>query len=103
VGCDAGGWLVRAGDRIAKVAERLGDEELLEATLRASQILADLQNEIMTSRMVPVWQVFERFPRIVRDTARTLGKAVEFKIEGREIELDRSMLDEMGEPVRHLL
>jgi two-component system chemotaxis sensor kinase CheA len=97
------GELVIARDRIAKIAEQLGDESLLEATLRASQILATLQNEIMTSRMVPVWQVFERFPRVVRDTARSLGKEVEFKIEGREIELDRSMLDEMGEPVLHLL
>jgi two-component system chemotaxis sensor kinase CheA len=97
------GELVIARDRIAKIAEQLGDEPLLEATLRASQILATLQNEIMTSRMVPVWQVFERFPRVVRDTARSLGKEVEFKIEGREIELDRSMLDEMGEPVLHLL
>jgi len=97
------GELVIARDRIAKVAERVGDEELLEATLRASQILTNLQNEIMTSRMVPVWQVFERFPRVVRDTARSLGKEVEFKIEGRDIELDRSMLDEMGEPVLHLL
>lgn len=97
------GELVIARDRIAKIAERLNDVELLEATLRASQILANLQNEIMTSRMVPVWQVFERFPRVVRDTARALGKDVEFKIEGREIELDRSMLDEMGEPVLHLL
>ena len=97
------GELVIARDRIAKVAERLGDNELSESILRASQILANLQNEIMTSRMVPVWQVFERFPRVVRDTAKSLGKEVEFKIEGREIELDRSMLDEMGEPVLHLL
>jgi two-component system chemotaxis sensor kinase CheA len=97
------GELVIARDRIAKIAEQLGDESLLEATLRASQILATLQNEIMTSRMVPVWQVFERFPRVVRGTARSLGKEVEFRIEGREIELDRSMLDEMGEPVLHLL
>src|SRR5205814_6627179 len=97
------GELVIARDRIAKVAERIGDEELLEATLRASQILTNLQNEIMTSRMVPVWQVFERFPRVVRDTAKSLGKEVEFKVEGRDIELDRSMLDEMGEPVLHLL
>jgi two-component system chemotaxis sensor kinase CheA len=97
------GELVIARDRIAKIAEQIGDESLLEATLRASQILATLQNEIMTSRMVPVWQVFERFPRIVRDTARSLGKEVAFKLEGREIELDRSMLDEMGEPVLHLL
>jgi two-component system chemotaxis sensor kinase CheA len=97
------GELVIARDRIAQIAERLGDEALLEATLRASQIVATLQNEIMTSRMVPVWQVFDRFPRLVRDTARALGKDVEFKIEGKEIELDRSMLDEMGEPVLHLL
>jgi two-component system chemotaxis sensor kinase CheA len=97
------GELVIARDRIQKIAEQLGDESLLEATLRASQILANLQNEIMTSRMVPVWQIFERFPRVVRDTARSLGKEVDFKIEGREIELDRSMLDEMGEPVLHLL
>jgi len=97
------GELVIARDRIAQISERLGDEELVEATRHASQIVATLQNEIMTSRMVPVWQVFERFPRVVRDTARTLGKEVEFKIEGKEIELDRSMLDEMGEPVLHLL
>ena len=97
------GELVIARDRIAQIAEKLGDEGLLEATLRASQIVSNLQNEIMTSRMVPVWQVFDRFPRVVRDTARALGKEVEFKIEGKEIELDRSMLDEMGEPVLHLL
>jgi two-component system chemotaxis sensor kinase CheA len=97
------GELVIARDRIAQIAERLGDEALLEATLRASQIVGTLQNEIMTSRMVPVWQVFDRFPRVVRDTARALGKDVEFRIEGKEIELDRSMLDEMGEPVLHLL
>ena len=97
------GELVIARDRIAQISERLGDEELVEATRHASQIVATLQNEIMTSRMVPVWQVFERFPRVVRDTARSLGKEVEFKIEGKEIELDRSMLDEMGEPVLHLL
>lgn len=100
---NAVGELVIARDRIAQLAERIGDEGLVEATRQASQIVSNLQNEIMTSRMVPVWQVFERFPRVVRDTARALGKEVEFKIEGKEIELDRSMLDEMGEPVLHLL
>ena len=97
------GELVIARDRVVQIAERLGDEALVEATRHASQIVGTLQNEIMTSRMVPVWQVFERFPRVVRDMARSLGKEVEFKIEGKEIELDRSMLDEMGEPVLHLL
>jgi two-component system chemotaxis sensor kinase CheA len=53
--------------------------------------------------MVPVWQVFDRFPRLVRDSSRALGKQIDFTIEGKDIELDRSMLDEIGEPVVHLL
>ena len=57
----------------------------------------------MTSRMVPVWQVFDRFPRVVRDAARALGKQVDFVVDGQEIELDRSLLDEIGDPVVHLL
>ncbi len=57
----------------------------------------------MTCRMVPVWQVFDRFPRLVRDAARSLGKQVAFDIDGKEIELDRSMLDEIGDPIVHLL
>ena len=57
----------------------------------------------MTCRMVPVWQVFDRFPRLVRDTAQSLGKQVSFDVEGKDIELDRSMLDEIGDPIVHLL
>jgi len=52
---------------------------------------------------VPVWQVFDRFPRVVRDAARALGKRMELVIDGQEIELDRSLLDEIGDPVVHLL
>lgn len=100
---DVVGELVIVRDRLSRIAERIGDTALLESTLHASQIISTLQNEIMTSRMVPVWQVFDRFPRVVRDTAHALLKQVDFRIEGKEIELDRSMLDEMGEPVLHLL
>ena len=53
--------------------------------------------------MVPVSQVFDRFPRVVRDAARAVGKQVEFVVEGKEIELDRSMLDEIGDSIVHLL
>jgi len=52
---------------------------------------------------VPVWQIFDRFPRVVRDAARALGKEVDFVIEGREIEVDRSLLDQLGDPLIHLL
>ena len=57
----------------------------------------------MTSRMVPVWQVFDRFPRLVRDAARALGKQVDFVVEVKDVELDRSVLDEIGDPIVHLL
>jgi two-component system chemotaxis sensor kinase CheA len=53
--------------------------------------------------MVPVWQIFDRFPRVVRDAARSLGKELEFCIEGRDIELDRSLLEQIGDPLVHLL
>src|SRR3989441_11444346 len=53
--------------------------------------------------MTPVWQVFDRFPRLVRDLARQLGKQVAFRVEGKEIELDRAILDELGDPLVHLL
>ena len=69
----------------------------------AARLISDLQTEIMTMRMVPVWQVFDRFPRLVRDAARQLDKDVNFIVEGKEIELDRSLLDEIGEPIVHLL
>jgi two-component system chemotaxis sensor kinase CheA len=53
--------------------------------------------------MVPVWQVFDRFPRLVRDAAHSVHKQVQFVVEGKEVELDRSMLDEVGDPIVHLL
>ncbi|HEX6965337.1 MAG TPA: chemotaxis protein CheA, partial [Gemmatimonadaceae bacterium] len=85
------------------LASAIGDPALEDAVEQASRLIAELQDEIMQSRMVPVAQVFDRFPRLVRDAARALGKQIEFTIEGQEIELDRSMLDEIGEPVMHLL
>ena len=53
--------------------------------------------------MTPVGEVFERFPRLVRDLARDLGKRIRFDMEGEEIELDRSILDEIGDPLLHLI
>lgn len=97
------GELVITRGRLTELAGALRDPALDETVAQASRLISDLQDEIMTSRMVPVWQVFDRFPRLVRDAARTLGKQIEFSIEGKEIELDRSMLDEIGDPIVHLL
>jgi len=97
------GELVITRGRLAQIASTISDEALDETVAQASRLVSDLQDEIMTSRMVPVWQVFDRFPRLVRDAARALGKQVLFTVEGKEIELDRSMLDEIGDPIVHLL
>jgi two-component system, chemotaxis family, sensor kinase CheA len=77
--------------------------DLAETVDQASRLVAELQDEIMRARMAPVGQVFDRFPRLVRDAARQLGKKVDFVMLGQEIELDRSMLDEIGDPLVHLL
>ncbi|MFB3070176.1 MAG: chemotaxis protein CheA, partial [Gemmatimonadales bacterium] len=59
--------------------------------------------EIIETRMTPVWHVFDRFPRLVRDVGRQLGKRVTLHVEGKGIELDRAVLDEIGDPLVHLL
>jgi two-component system chemotaxis sensor kinase CheA len=97
------GELVITRGRLLQLTATSADPALVEAMQQASRLIADLQSEIMTSRMVPVWQVFDRFPRLVRDAARLVGKEVQFVVEGKEIELDRSLLDEIGEPIVHLL
>ena len=97
------GELVITRGRLLQLTATNGDAALDESMQMAARLVSDLQTEIMTMRMVPVWQVFDRFPRLVRDAARQLNKDVNFVVEGKEIELDRSLLDEIGEPVVHLL
>jgi two-component system chemotaxis sensor kinase CheA len=70
---------------------------------RLTVLVNELQRSVLSMRMVPVGDVFDRFPRVVRDAARALGKDVELRIEGRDIELDRSILDEIVDPLVHLL
>lgn len=96
------GELVIARDRLRRLVD-YETPELTETVDQASRLIGELQDEIMRARLAPVSQVFDRFPRLVRDAARSLGKKVDFVIEGKEIELDRSMLDEIGDPLVHLL
>jgi len=97
------GELVITRGRLLQIATGLDDPALADSVTQASRLIGDLRDEIMTSRMVPVWQIFDRFPRLVRDASRALGKRIEFTIDGKDIELDRSMLDEIGDPIVHLL
>jgi len=97
-----GEW-VSARGRLLELTSTHTDSALADALADAGRLIGDLQEEIMTCRMVPVWQVFDRFPRLVRDAAHALGKQVTFEVAGKDIELDRSMLDEIGDPIVHLL
>lgn len=77
--------------------------DLLEAIEQMGRLTADLQAIVMKVRMVPIEQVFNRFPRMVRDLAREMGKDIQFIIEGKETELDRTVIDEIGDPLVHLI
>ncbi|PYP62528.1 MAG: hypothetical protein DMD37_09575 [Gemmatimonadetes bacterium] len=97
------GELVTARGRLNQLAAERRDPMIDDLAIQISRLSADLQAEIIQARMTPVWQVFDRFPRLVRDLARDLGKPVAFRVEGKEIELDRAILDELGDPLVHLL
>jgi len=97
------GELVIARGRLHTVAARFSEPDLHDVSGQIARLAAALQNEMVAARMVPVWQVFDRFPRMVRDLARQTGKQVAFRVEGKEIELDRAILDEIAEPLVHLL
>src|SRR6058998_3028209 len=98
------GELVTERGRLNDLAARwVGqDPEIDEVAIQISRLSADLQNEIILARMTPVWQVFDRFPRLVRDVARQLDKQVSFRVEGKDIELDREIIDALGDPLVHL-
>jgi len=95
--------LVIARSRIIETLSKYDVKEVDESLTQLSRITLDLQNVVMKIRMVPVAFVFNRFPRLVRDLAKEVGKKVNFVIQGEETELDRTVVDEIGEPLVHLL
>jgi two-component system, chemotaxis family, sensor kinase CheA len=97
------GELVLVRDRLSRTVTSAADESVRDTVDDASRLITQLRDAILVSRMVPLAQVFDRFPRHVRDTARELGKEIELVLEGRELEVDRSLLDELSDPLLHLL
>lgn len=85
-------------DEIADIAQNLS-----ETTYAMARVSDDLQDTIMKVRMVPVSSVFSRFPRLVRDLSRKSGKEVELILEGEETELDKSVVEVIGDPLVHLI
>ncbi|BDV41303.1 chemotaxis protein CheA [Geotalea uraniireducens] len=78
-------------------------EEFSKLSKRISFVTSELQMQVLKMRMIPVEKVFKKFPRIVRNLARDLGKEVDLIVLGEETELDRSVVDEIGDPLIHLI
>ncbi|MBD8035409.1 chemotaxis protein CheA [Solibacillus sp. A46] len=89
--------------RLLSIASEVNHGELNETVERMSRTMGDLQNIVLTMRMVPVETVFNRFPKMVRQLSRDLNKKIELNIVGAETELDRTVIDEIGDPLVHLI
>ncbi|WP_163970616.1 chemotaxis protein CheA [Oceanobacillus halotolerans] len=89
--------------RLEDISNKTENQELIEAVEDISRVSSDMQNLILTMRMVPVEQVFNRFPRMVRGLAKDLNKKIDLEISGAETELDRTVIDEIGDPLVHLI
>lgn len=89
--------------RLDQISHDLDNQELHETVERMSRVTSDLQTIVLNMRMVPVETVFNRFPKMVRQLARDLHKKVDLEIIGAETELDRTVIDEIGDPLVHLL
>lgn len=95
--------LVTDRGRLEQISSELKNNDLEETVERMSRVSSDLQNIILTMRMVPINTVFNRFPRMIRQLARDLEKEVEIDIIGADTELDRTVIDEIGDPLVHLI
>ena len=96
--------LVQLGNTLI---DQFGDDGVLsdlhQTALHIGRITDELQEQVMKSRMLPVESIFNRLPRIVRDVAAGQGKQIEFIVEGKETEVDRSVIEEIGDPLLHLV
>lgn len=95
--------LVTDRGRLQSIATELNHSELSETVERMSRTMGDLQNIVLTMRMIPVETVFNRFPKMVRSLSRDLNKKITLNIIGAETELDRTVIDEIGDPLVHLI
>ncbi len=108
---DLAGEIVLARNRLLNLSNKLearyaGDEHiegLLETTAFLDRVTSDLQLAVMKMRMQPLQKVFVKFPRMVRDLARTLGKEVDLEIIGEDTEVDKSVIEHIGDPLVHII
>lgn len=97
------GELIITRNRLNNIFSDIYTKKLKNVMISMNHIISELQEKVSSARMVPVEEIFQKFPRMVRDIAMDMHKEVELVMEGSETELDKSVLDEIGEPLMHLL
>lgn len=100
---DQVGELVIAGAATQLQARKIRNRELQETASNLLRLVEDIRDTALRLRMTPIGEVFSRFPRVVRDVSMELGKDIELKINGAEAELDKSMIEKIGDPLMHLV
>ena len=97
------GELVLIRNRLSNLQSRIADSEVTQAVSNLDVVTSDLQMAAMKTRMQPIKKVFGRFPRVVRDLARQLGKEIELEMAGEETDLDKNLVDALSDPLVHLV
>ncbi|MCG8426847.1 MAG: chemotaxis protein CheA, partial [Chromatiales bacterium] len=97
------GELVLVRNRLATLKAKLGDEDVANAVGNLDVVTADLQNAVMKTRMQPVKKVFGRFPRVIRDLARSLKKEIDLEMHGEDTDLDKNLVEALSDPMVHLV
>jgi len=97
------GELVLVRNRINTLESALEDEEMAKAVNNLAVVTSDLQTAVMRTRMQPIKKVFGRFPRVVRDLARSLKKDINLELQGEETDLDKNLVEALADPLVHLV
>lgn len=97
------GELVIAGASANLIARNSGESAQIESTATIATLIEQIRAGTLSMRMVQIGEIFSRFPRVVRDVSKDLGKQIELHISGAETELDKSMVDKLGDPLMHIV
>lgn len=97
------GELVTSKNRLTELGEELGEERLRDAVGELARLVRELRSEVMAVRLIPFASICDRLPRMVRDLARQCGKSAVLVIEGKELELDRGILELLSDPLVHII
>ena len=97
------GELVIAGASANLLTQRVGDGALLEATSTLSRLVEEIRDGALQLRMVQIGETFHRFQRVVRDVSKELGKEIDLVISGADTELDKTVVEKIGDPLMHLV